>query len=518
MYFSGEYLPFGEKMDNIISDFSYLLIYFIYGLAFFCMGLAIIIEGNRSTDERLRLSLSPLAAFGFIHGIHEWMDMFEHSGMNLRSDDWWLIWSGIKIGLLAYSFISLAGFGFSLLNPNLKIRRLALLAPLLLTGIWGFGIFFLSHKYNLSYSNFSIVDVWTRYSLGIPAGITAAIGMVVQQRTFRKAGMARFGRDALVASVAFAWYGLVGQIFTKPSRLWPSTVLNSDLFLFWFNFPIQLLRTILAIIVSISVIRFMQAFDMEIQRQIKSLQEMRMREAERREVLRVELFKRVISAQEAERQRIARELHDETGQTLTAIGLGLRGISSVFSKDPEQALINLSKLEGLTAESIVELQRMISNLRPAHLDDLGLASAIRWYVGKIQKQFDLKFIFSVVGKEFSMPDPLSTAIYRMTQESITNVIKHASASNVTIELKFAEGQIRLTVSDDGKGMEIDKKRDSWGLLGMSERTSLFGGEFVLDSTPGNGVQIRVTIPFNEEEYKLDSVLEAELMMEGITND
>ena len=93
-------------MDYTISNFSYSLIYFFYGLAFFSMGLAIIIEGNRSADERLRLSLRPLAAFGFIHGIHEWMDMFEHSGMNLRSDDWWLIWNGIKIGLLAFSFIS----------------------------------------------------------------------------------------------------------------------------------------------------------------------------------------------------------------------------------------------------------------------------------------------------------------------------------------------------------------------------------------------------------------------------
>jgi len=344
------------------------------------------------------------------------------------------------------------------------------------------------------------------------------VGMVVQQRTFRKAGMAKFGRDALVASVAFAWYGIIGQIFTKPSRLWPSTIVNSELFLFWFNFPIQLLRTILAIIVSISVIRFMQAFETETQHQIESLQEMRMREAERREALRVELFKRVIAAQEAERQRIARELHDETGQTLTAIGLGLRGITSVFSKDPDKALVNLGKLEDLTAESIDELQRMISNLRPAHLDDLGLASAIRWYVGKIQKQFDLKFIFNVIGKEFSMPDPLSTAIYRMTQESITNIIKHASASNVIIELRYEEDQISLFVSDDGKGMKIDTKRDSWGLLGMSERTALFGGDFVLDSTPGNGVQIRVTIPFDGNEIKLNSELEEKFLMEGSIND
>ncbi len=503
---------------NSISESTYVLIYFFYGLAFFSMGLAIIIEGNRSTDERLRLSLRPLAAFGFVHGFNEWLDMAERAGLVPHDGDFAYLWHGIKLGLLTFSFISLAGFGFSLLNPNIKIRRIALIGPLTLAAIWGFGIFFLSNGYNLSADHFSIADVWTRYSLGVPAAIAAAVGMVVQQRTFRRAGMAKFGRDALVASIAFAWYGLVGQMFTKPSLLWPSTFLNSDLFFSWFGFPIQFLRSFLAIIISISVIRFMQAFDTETQRQIEALQELRIREAERREALQVELFKRVISAQEAERQRIARELHDDTGQTLTAIGLGLRGITSIISKDPKKALENIGKLEGLTAESMIELQRMISNMRPAHLDDLGLASAIRWYVGKTERDYDLNFEFNVIGEEYEMPDPLSTAIYRMTQEAITNVIKHASATKMLVELRFGDGEIGLFVSDDGIGMRKKDQRESWGLIGMSERAALFGGEFTLESALGKGVQIRVKIPFDGKDMQVNSEFGEDLLMEDIADD
>lgn len=502
-------------LQNNISEFTFVIIYFFYGLAFFSMGLAIIIEGNRSTDERLRLSLRPLAAFGFVHGFNEWLDMLEHAGLVNHIGDFEYLWHGLKLGFLTFSFISLAGFGFSLLTPNLKIRRVALLGPLVLTGIWGFGIFILSSKYNLRLDHFAIVDVWTRYSLGVPAAIAAAVGMVVQQRTFRQAGMAKFGRDALVASVAFAWYGLVGQMFTKPSILWPSVFFNSDLFISWFGFPVQLLRSILAIIISISVIRFMQAFETETQRQIGVLHDLRVQEAERREALQVELFKRVISAQEAERQRIARELHDDTGQTLTAIGLGLRGITSVLSKDPQKALENLKKLEGLTAESLVELQRMISNLRPAHLDDLGLASAIRWYVRKIKEHVDFNIEFNTIGKIYTLPDSLSTAIYRMTQEAITNVIKHASAKNVLIELCYKDKEVCLSIKDDGRGMKRSARKESWGLLGMSERAALFGGKFSLESEIGKGVLIKVNIPFDSNEVMDNDKYEDEILTEDV---
>jgi signal transduction histidine kinase len=494
-------------------DTTLTFVFFFYGLAFFSMGLAILLERERSSDERLRVSLRPLAAFGILHGIHEWLDMFENMGMLDNNQDINFLWFGFKLALLAFSFLSLSGFGFSLLAPNIRIQRLSLLAPLLLACVWGFGMFIIAGKYPITPEDCQVACVWTRYSLGIPSALAACVGLIVQQRAFRRAGMARFGRDSLVAAIAFAWYGVVGQLFVPRSRLAPSTFLNDELFLYWFHFPVQLLRAILAIIVAIFVIRFMRSFDMEIKRQISELQTLRLVEAQRREELRGGLIKRIVAAQEAERQRIARELHDDTGQALTALGMGLRGIGNLLNSNIDKAAQNLRQLEALSTNALNELQRIISNLRPAHLDDLGLPAALRWYFSDTKNHTDLLINFEIKGEENILANEIKNAIYRIVQEATTNTIKHADAQSFKVTLQYNEEDIDLWIEDDGKGFNtqlIDHdQRKSWGLLGIRERASLLSGSFSIDSEPGKGALIHVVIPYNQPEiieYQNDEVL------------
>ena len=217
-----------------------VIVFFFYGLAFFSMGFAIILEGGRSSDELIRLSLRPLAAFGILHGINEWIDMFKQMGLNLTETQDLLLFT-INLIILAFSFISLSAFGFSLLSSDLRMRRLSFLAPLILAGIWAIGLTLLSGSYAILPGKCQVACAWTRYSLGIPAALAASFGLVAQQRAFRRAGLIRFGRDSLIAAIAFGWYGLVGQLFITQSRLPPSTFINEDLFLSWFGFPVQLL-------------------------------------------------------------------------------------------------------------------------------------------------------------------------------------------------------------------------------------------------------------------------------------
>jgi signal transduction histidine kinase len=139
---------------------------------------------------------------------------------------------------------------------------------------------------------------------------------------FRRVGMAGFGRDCLWAAIAFIWYGLAGQTFPHASPLPPSDVINQETFLQVFGFPIQVLRAAAAVVAAFFIMRVLRSFEAENQRKIAELQAARLEEAERREALRGEMLRNVVTAQEAERQRIARA-HDETGQALTAIGLGL---------------------------------------------------------------------------------------------------------------------------------------------------------------------------------------------------
>lgn len=481
---------------------SIIIIYFFYGLAFFSMGLLVLVEGGRSLDARMRRALRPLAAFGLVHAANEWLEMFEAIfTLNKASLPAWV--SAIRLAMLVFSFLSLAAFGSYLMASSQKSWRLSLLVPLGLEAVWVFGIMVLRGRYPLP-ELWNVADVWSRYSLAMPAALLASFGLIVQQRVFRHAGMVTFGRDALWAAIAFAWYGLVGQLFVRATPLPPSNIVNETLFLNLLGIPVQLFRALMAGLASFFVIRFLRSFQVEIEKQISDLQSARLKEAEERDALRGELFKKVVAAQEAERQRIARELHDETGQALTAIGMGLRGLESNLRNAKKQpALQNVKQMETLAAHSLDELQRLILDLRPSHLDDLGLAPALRWYANDIEERTKIDVEVQIKGEERPVSSTVKTALFRIVQEALTNVIKHAQADKVIIALSFSRHTVRVRVVDNGRGFDQGStgtgKRKTWGLKNMEERASLLGGDFNIQSNPGKGVSVEVSIPDLEDK-------------------
>ena len=474
-----------------------IVVYFLYGLAFFSMGLLVILEGNRASDIRLRKALSPLAGFGIVHGIHEWIEMFDQME-NLLGHGQTFIPEYVRLALLAVSFISLIASGTYLLAYTETAQRVIVLVPIGLEAIWVFGLITFRGRYPTD-ELWAVADVWTRYILAIPGGLLAAIGLVAQQRAFRHSGLVRFGQDALWAAVAFAWYGVAGQIFVKATSLPPSNVINEELFIGIFGFPVQMFRAAMAIAAAIFVIRFLRAFQVETEQKIKELQAARLEEAQQNEALKSELYRRIVDAQEAERQRIARDLHDETGQALTAIGMGLRGLSTTLTnnKKSEQATSVLKNLESLTANSLQELQRLISDLRPSHLDDLGLPATIRWYISEVKARSNLDIKIKISGEERTICSEYGTSIFRILQEALTNITKHAEATEVQIHIIYEPEEVRVAVEDNGRGFDIGqyKEKKSWGLIGMQERTTLLNGKFYLHSSPGRGTMVEIVIPY-----------------------
>lgn len=470
-------------------------VYFIYGLAFFSMGLMVALEGGRSSDWRLRMGLRPLATFGLVHSVHEWLEMF--ALITQERYGWMYL---LMYCALAFSFISLAGFGSYLIVGSPANWRTALILPLLLETTWVIGLFALRGQYS-GQDMLNVANVWTRYSLGIPGALLASIGLVFQQRTFRRAGLIRFGQDSLWAAIAFLWYGVVGQLFVKASPLPPSNIINEELFIKVAGFPIQVFRALMAMAAALFVIRFLRASQVEIERKIAELQEARLQEAHQREQLRAELFRRIVQAQEAERQRIARDLHDETGQALTALGMGLQALSDRIGPRKKEAQAILKHLQALTAHSLQELQRIISDLRPSHLDDLGLPAALRWYIARLKELTSIDVEFEILGEERILDEAIKITVFRIIQEALTNVVKHSHATHATVTLEFRVDGIAITVKDNGIGFELQSlrtnsyRRPTIGLIGMEERAALLGGEVNVYSAPGSGTEVKAFIPY-----------------------
>ncbi len=226
-------------------------------------------------------------------------------------------------------------------------------------------------------------------------------------------------------------------------------------------------------------------------------------ELQLKEQMRGELLHRVISVQEDERKRIARELHDETSQGLTALMVGLDTVRMALAQDVEKANTRLRNCNSIAETLLKNIHRLIADLRPTLLDDLGLVPAIEWYGEQrlkplgITLELDQTSLKSLKGR---LPPSIETALFRIVQEAITNIVRHAQARVVTVRLARLDKCVILQIADDGQGFEpqllqlFDPHGKGLGLRGMQERTSILGGEFDLQTAPGRGTIISVRVP------------------------
>lgn len=220
---------------------------------------------------------------------------------------------------------------------------------------------------------------------------------------------------------------------------------------------------------------------------------------------RAQLLHQVISAQEDERIRIARELHDDTGQSLSALILGLDVGRMVLTEDVQKADAHLQDLQTIAEGILRNTRRIIADLRPSLLDDLGLGAAIAWYGEQRLNPLGITLHLNEDSQLDRLPRPMETALFRIVQEGMTNVVRHAHASTVTVNLVRQDGRLVLEIVDDGCGFDPqllssnDLDGKGLGLRGMQERASILGGDFYLDTAPGGGTTIKLSVPLPESE-------------------
>jgi signal transduction histidine kinase len=213
-----------------------------------------------------------------------------------------------------------------------------------------------------------------------------------------------------------------------------------------------------------------------------------------------EMSSRILTAHEEERKRIARELHDDTAQAITSILVRLRLLE--HSAEREEVLRNVEELRELTSGALDSVRRMAMDLRPASLDDLGLAPALQSYAEKFSQSTPVAVSLEVEGIGRRLPRDVELVLYRVFQEALTNVSRHASAKTALVQLARRRNEVTLVIQDDGEGFDQDELSPTHGtglgLFGMRERLTLVRGVVEVESKKGKGTKIVARVPLDKK--------------------
>jgi signal transduction histidine kinase len=494
-------------MTEIYQHLEIILIYFIYGLGFLAMGMAMALEIVRSSSIINTKMLIPLAGFGLVHGIHEWLEIF------LMQLTWggyeFPVWLSIfRLSLLAISFILLMIFGLLTRRSYDKTTKRNNFTGYVLMGIY-ISVILLSAFAAVKIETLSILlltDVLIRYLIAVPGAIFACLGLYSQSREFRSEGRLVLSRSVFMAANGFGLYGLT-QIFVPAINMFPARWINAETFNAAIGFPIQVIRAITSIVILIGMIRALILVEQERKTLFANTQQARMDALEQiqvelteREILRRELLRHTVHAQEDERSRIARELHDETSQVLSAFTLDLATLRQISSRRKDITML-VDRLQNLGKQMSQGIFRMVHDLRPAQLDDLGLASALNYLTERENCPPGLKVTLEVKGQERRLDPIVETVFFRVAQEALTNICRHARVTDAIMRILYEENQVTLWIEDKGIGFNPKDNFSpprGWGLAGMQERVDSVDGTLSITSTPGKGTIIEVIIPSEME--------------------
>jgi len=486
-------------------NFGFVFVYFIYGLAFFSMGLAMTFEARRSPLLAEARALWPLALFGLVHGTHEWLEMLLdiRAWFNLADPAYT---SAIRLFMLVISFVFLVVFALQILRPGDKYRpRRNLEIGSAFLGVYVLLVVITSLRHPETVEHrVAHADVLARYTLAVPGAALAALALNRRAQQARGEERRGLGNSLRLAAAGFAFYSLA-QVVVRPLDIFPASFVNTVIFYDLFGFPVQAVRAAMALLVTVGLVRASQIVEDERQSQLENAQMARLealqqiqRDLQEREALRRELLRHTVNAQEEERSRIARELHDETAQFLTAFTMNLAALQNYAAGNSEVSSL-VESLQGLSRQMAQGIYRMVHDLRPAQLDDLGLVAALQYLAEQEFRRTGLAVSLQVEGRRQRLDPLVETVVFRVAQEAITNVARHARCDHAEVCLTFSSRQVSLQVQDEGIGflpVQGSGLPQGWGLEGMRERTEAIGGRFILNSVPGKGTAIEITIPLS----------------------
>lgn len=462
-----------------------IIVLFIYGLVFFVLGLAIALQSRRYSRLDLARSLGWLAAFGLTHGLHEWGDIFIPIQATYLAEPLVRLLQVLQVVLLAVSFAGLLQFGVSALRPLQGRWRWLAGVPAGLLVAWGLWFFYPGLRLAPD------LDTWlrqgailARYLLGFPGGLMAAYGLRHQALTrIAPMNLPHIVRTLRVAGFALVAYAFLGGLIGPAGDFFPANVLNNQTVEATLGTPPPVLRSLVGLVLNLTIIRALEVFDVEVERRIE--------EVEQAQIVAME------------RERIGRELHDNVIQTIYSAGLIVETARRKLAPtDPlaprlEQAMTALN-------EAIRDLRRYIVELRPEPGTE-NLAEGLR----RLAEDAHLRSLVEI-NLQLDLPDgtglsPVRTGhVLAIAGEALSNVARHSRARRAQLHAWREDGRLRLVIQDNGigfpQGMPVDSTSGLTGGLGlrnMRDRARLLGGELRVESQPGRGTTVMLDVPWEE---------------------
>lgn len=471
-------------MEEILKS-NMVLMYFLYGLSFYTMGVVIALQYRSYSSFRLAHSLSLLAAFGLLHGFSEWGSVFIPA--QVPSFGEFPTWKAMVLQrlMVSISYLLLFLFGAKLVSDSKKNNYWWYVLP---------GVLFLG--WFLEFSRFVfmvgtdklinwllISESWSRYLLAFPAGLLTAYGLALQIPEVKKINNTGVVRNLWVANITFCLFAIFSGLVIPPYLGGVGKIINNETFYNTFGLPIELFRTVTALIITWSITNMLVIFDLEKQKEITE--------------------SRRIEAVLRERERIACDLHDDVIQSIYGIGLGLQIATNLIENNQMNAKAKvIANIKGLQ-KVITSLRAYIQGLEKfEHNLELIFIKIVEEFREKTEfnMALDYQIVRGVQIKPKLHPEDWQQQVRQIVREAINNIHQHAEATVVKINVFLNMNQLVIVINDNGLGISNFLSRDNqkefnhMGIANMYKRARLIGGDIQFLSQLNRGTKVIVTIP------------------------
>lgn len=444
------------------------IVLFVYGLTFFVMGVAVFMHSRRHSRLRLARDLYWLAAFGILHGVYEWGDIFIPIQAKTLSSGYVELLFTLHVILLAFSFMCLLMFGIVTLEMQLPPARFT---GLLLVMVWSISfVLVLSTspdiRDSLRYSR-----TLARYLLCLPGSLLAAYGLRYQAKTHITPLHIPYIHQTLkLAGAALVAYGIFAGVLVRPANFFPANIINRELLEDAVGLPIEVWRSLAGLVLAIAIIRTLEVFEIEIDQIIEKME--------------------VEQIQATERGRIGQEIHDGAIQGVYSAGLILESIVPMIPTNSEAAH-RLEQARNVLSAVNTDLRSYMISLRAESKPDPLIPSLQK--IAADPRYHGLLDIRVAYDTEPNLMPIQITHLMAIVQESLANTLRHARAHHVYIHVKRDAELLQVQIQDDGRGFVSQTSSIGYGLRFMRDRARLLEADLVVESVPGRGTNIILTL-------------------------